>query len=98
MLFEEYYSQQLKFQRDINNSIIDKFKEIEITINDNNKDIYNEINKIKNNLSHQKPKQDQQETLFSYNPINYIAAHLFYGFLVYEGFYFISKIFIMNGI
>jgi hypothetical protein len=97
MLFEEYYSQQLKFQRDINNSIIDKFKEIEITINDNNKDIYNEINKIKNNLSHQEPKQEQQETLFSYNPINYIAAHLFYGFLVYEGFYFISKIFIMNG-
>ena len=69
MLFEEYYSQQLKFQRDINNSIIDKFKEIEITINDNNKDIYNEINKIKNNLSHQH-QEPKQETLFSYNPIS----------------------------
>jgi hypothetical protein len=97
MLFEEYCSKQLEYQRDINKNMIEKFKEIEITIQDNNKDIYNEINKLKNNLPQQQ-QQPETQTLYSYNPINYIAVHLFYGFLVYEGVYFLSKIFIMNGI
>jgi hypothetical protein len=79
MLFEEYYCKQFEIQRDINKNMIEKFKEIEITIADNNKEIYNEINNIKS------------EKLYSYNPINYILVQLFFGFMFYQGVYYMNK-------
>lgn len=66
MLFEEYYGKQLELQRDINKSMIEKFKEIEIVIKDNNKDIYNEIDNIKS------------EKIYSYIILQFFFAFLFY--------------------
>jgi hypothetical protein len=92
MLFDEYYNKQLEIQRDMNKNIVEKFKELEKIINDNNNYINDRITNIKNEVI----QEQKQEQIYSYNPINYIAIHLFYGFLLYEGVYYMSKVILMN--
>jgi hypothetical protein len=95
MLFEEYYHKQLEIQRDMNKNIIEKFKEVETIIKENNDYFNNKISNIKNEII-QEQDQKKEEKVYSYNPINYIAIHLFYGFILYEGIYYMSKLFLMN--
>jgi hypothetical protein len=95
MLFEEYYHKQLEIQRDMNKNIIEKFKEIENIIKENNTYFNDKISNIKNEII-QEQDQKKEEKVYSYNPINYVAIHLFYGFILYEGIYYMSKLFLMN--
>lgn len=103
---DEYYQKQLEIQRDLNKNIVERFKEIGLIMTENNKefqeikeDLYNKIEKQEIEINYLKSKLEEilisssnnQNQLFSYNPINYIASHLFYGFLLYEGFYLASK-------
>ncbi len=98
MEYSDYFNKQLETQREINKSIVDKFKEIEEVIRDNNKDIYNKLEIQENEIKDLKLKLETIPTSSWYpkQSLYYIASHLFYGFLLYEGIYFTSKIIMMT--
>jgi len=105
MLFDEYYQKQLEIQRELNKNIVNKFKEIEVIIKDNNNCINDKIEKQNIEINYLKSKFEvirelslEQQQIDSYNPIKYITIHLFYGVVLYEGIYYLSKLFFMNGI
>jgi len=98
MEYSDYFNKQLETQREINKSIVDKFKEIEEVIRDNNKDIYNKLEIQENEIKDLKIKLETIPTSSWYpkQSLYYIASHLFYGFFLYEGIYFTSKMIMMT--